>query len=243
MTFPAVVNTNESATTTAGTSHVVSLPGSLVAGNLILIVTNIGSTAATFNSLAGWTELLDEGVAGGCAAWCKESTGSEGASVTFTSSASTRDASISYQISAAQDPIVQVPQLSTVATATSANPNATAVTPTGGAKDYLWITFFGQGGELADTDTLVTATPTGFTNTLQKTCGTVGTNLGGLIASAQQQLNASSMDAAAWTSAVSTFAWRAFTIAVHPLPIPTFRADRHDARGIPLWVARGNRVH
>lgn len=217
MAFPSVVNTNESSTNTAGTSHVVNLPASLVVGNLIIVISNIGSTSATFNTLAGWTELLDEGVANGMAIWGRQVDGTEGSTVTFTSSANTRDASVSYQISGADYLALRTPELSTVATGTSVNPNATTCTPTGGAKDYLWITFFGCGGEEADDDTWVTGTPTNYGTTLQKSCGTAGTNLGGLIGSAHRTANASSEDAGSWTQAVS-LAWRAYTMAVHPLP-------------------------
>jgi hypothetical protein len=186
---------------------------------LILCDKGTPATTATFDALAGWTELLDENVASGLAMWYRVSDGAEGATVTFTSSAAIRDACTSYQISGAEDPATQAPELSTLATGTSANPNATTCTPTGGAKDYLWITMFGQAGEQLDDDSLTTVTPTGFSNPLEKTCGTAGTNLGGMIASAEQQLNAASLDASAWTSSDST-AWRAFTIAVHPAPPP-----------------------
>ncbi len=217
MAFPSVVNTNESATTTAGTSHVVNLPASLVVGNLIIVITNIGSTLATFNTLAGWTELLDEGVANGNAVWARQVDGTEGSTVTFTSSANTRDASVSYQISGADYLAVRAPEFSTVATGTSTTPDATTCTPTGGAKDYLWITFFGMAGEQADDDTLVTTAPTNYGGTLEKTCGVAGTNLGGMLGSAHRTNNAASEDAGSWT-AIDNAAWRAMTMAIHPLP-------------------------
>lgn len=217
MAFPVIQATNESTTSTAGTSHVVSLPASIVAGELLLILLNIGSTSATFNALGGWTELVDEGVANGIAMWARQADATEGATVTFTSSASTRSAELSYRISGAQLLATQAPQLSTVATGTSVNPNATTCTPTGGAKDYLWITMFGMAGEEADDDTWVTGTPANYSGLLQKTGGTVGTNLGGLIAAASRSLNAASEDAGSFTTAVS-LAWRAYTVAVHPAP-------------------------
>lgn len=218
--MPAVVNTNESSVNTAGTSHQVNLPANLVSGNLILILLDKGSTAATFNALAGWTEVVDENSANGITIWARQSDGTEGASVTFTSSASTRSAHISYQIAFAQNPGTQLPELSTVATGTSTTPNATTVTPTGGARSYLWITMFGSAGEEADDDTWVTGTPTNYGNLLQKACGTVGTNLGGLIGAAYRINDAASEDAGAFTMAVSA-AWRAYTIAVHPSnPVP-----------------------
>lgn len=231
MAFPAVVTTNESSTNTAGTSHVVNLPGSLVVGNLIVILLDKGSTAATVNAVADWSEVVDENSGNGLYVLCHEVNGSEGSTLTLTTSASTRSAEISYQISGAAAPFVQLPELSTVATGTSVNPNATTCTPTGGAKDYLWLTFFGSAGEEADDDTWVTGTPTSFTNLLQKSCGTAGTNLGGLIGSAQQQLNAASLDAAQFTMAVSA-AWRAYTLAIHPEP----------AAVEPIWAVKGPKL-
>lgn len=216
MAFPAIQTTNETAVSTAGTSHAINLPSGIAAGDLILILLDKGSTSATFNALTGWTELLDEAAANGIAIWYRLADATEGATVTFTSSASTRSASISYRISGAIDPAVQAPQLSTVATAASTAPNATVCTPTGGAKDYLWITFFGATGEEADDDTWVTGTPTNYSGLLQKACGVAGTNLGGLIGAASRQLNAASEDAGAFTIAVSA-TWRAYTVAVHPV--------------------------
>src|SRR5262245_5366895 len=220
MAFPVVESTNESATVTAGTSHVVNLPAGIAAGDLLVVILNKGSAVASFTALAGWTEVVDEALANGMTVWARLADGTEGATVTFTSSAATRSAEVSFRISGAADPATLLPQLSTVATATSTAPNATTCTPTGGAKDYLWITFFGLAGEFADTDTLVTGWPTGYaSNQLQKTCGTAGTNLGGLIACAARTANAASEDAGAFTSA-SSAAWRAYTLAVHPVPPP-----------------------
>ncbi len=219
MPFPQVVNINESATTTAGTSHAVSLPASLSPGNLLIIVLDKGSTAATFDPLAGYTELVDENLGNGITVWAHQITGAEGATVTFTSSASTRSAEISYQIAGAQLLALQAPELSTVATGASVNPNATACTPSGGVRDYLWITFFGMDGEEADDDTWVTGTPANYTNLRQKSCGVAGTSLGGLIGAAHRTATASSEDAGAFTAAVSAN-WRAYTIAVYPAPPP-----------------------
>jgi hypothetical protein len=214
--FPVVAATNESATTSAGTSHVVSLPAG--GGGLLVVLMNKGAGVATINALAGWNELVDENLANGMfVAWSDTETG---ATATFTSSANTRDATISYRIGGALPGSVQAPELSTVATGSSVNPDATTCTPTGGAKDYLWITFFGMAGEQADDDTLVTTTPTNYNSTLVKTCGVAGTNLGGLVASAHRTNNAASEDAGQWVS-VDNAAWRAYTLAIHPaLPIP-----------------------
>lgn len=211
---PVVETTNETAVSTAGTSHVVNLPASIAAGDLLLLVLGKGSTAATINAHADWTELLDENAATGFYIAYRWATGSEGATTTLTSSANTRSATIAYRISGAENPATQPPEIGTTATGSSTTPDPPSVTPTGGAKDYLWLAALTRGGEEADDDTWVSAAPSGFTGLLQKACGTVGTNLAGMVATAQRAENAASKDPATFT--IATGAWRAQTIAVHP---------------------------
>jgi len=215
--FPAVVTTAESATTTAGTAHTVNLPASLVAGNLLVIFFAIGSTAATLNAVAGWTELVDVSVARDTKILVKDAVGDEGATLALTTSASTKSASIAYQISGAAPILTQRPQLSTVATGTSATPDPGTLTPVGGAKDYLWIAQFSLAGEEDDDDTWCNSAPTNFTGLLQKTAGTAGTNIGVENATATRQFNGTSQDPGTFGVDVS-FAWRAYTMAVHPAP-------------------------
>jgi hypothetical protein len=227
--FPTVQGTPaETAVSTAGSSHAINLPASIVAGELLLIVTAKGTPAITnagFNTLAGWTEIVDEIVSLGITIWARTATGSEGATVTMTSDQNIRSASIAYRIAGAQPVATQAPELSTVATGSSTSPNATTCTPTGGARDYLWISLFNRSGEEADDDTWCSAapsTPSAFSNLVQKACGTAGTNLAGMIACAQLASNAASLDAGAFTC--DTGAWRAYTIAIHPIPVKTATA-------------------
>lgn len=215
--FPEVITTAETAVTTAGTSHAINLPSGIESGDLILILTDKGSTAATFNEKAGYTELVDENAGNGITMWVRDADGTEGATVTFTSSASTRSASIAFRITGAMKASEQKPELSTVATGTSVEADPGKVEPTGGSKNYLWIAMCGYAGEEADDDTWANTPPTNFEPSppLQKACGTVGTNLGGKIAAAYRGNTAASEDPGAFNVDVSA-AWRAFTIAVHP---------------------------
>jgi hypothetical protein len=210
---------NESSTATAGTSHVVNLPTGITAGDLLIVCMNLGSTAATVNALTGWTELLDEGIASGLYIAYRKADGTEGATITLTTSATTRDATITFRIANAQDPAVQAPQIGTTASGTSISPDPPNVTPTGGAKDYLAIALFGDAGEEADDDTWANTPPSGYLPSppFQKACGTTGINLGGLIAAAYRSFNASAEDPGTFNQDVS-LAWRAQTIIVHPAP-------------------------
>lgn len=217
MAFPVIESTTESSTNTAGTSHAITLPASIAATDLVLIIMDIGSTAATLNALTDWGEILDENSANGLKILWYTGAGVPG-NPTFTSSASTRSASIAFRISGVSKSIT--PQIGTTATGTSATPDPPTVTPSGSVvKDYLFIAFFGAAGEEADDNTWSDTPPTNYLPSppLQKACGTAGTNLGGLIAAASRQLNTGSAeDPGTFTKDVSA-AWRAQTIIVHPL--------------------------
>lgn len=229
MAFPVVQATNESKTVTAGTSHTVNLPaftgGSSVndIGKILLVCLNIGSTAATVDALAGWTELADEGVANGMYVAWRKVNGTEGTTITLTTSASTRSAEITYLISEAADPSVTPPTISTVLTGSSATPESSSVAvPSSTQSDFLVISAVGMAGEEADDDTWANTAPSGYTNLLQISCGTTGVNLGGLIASSQRTINTTAEDPGTFGVDVSA-TWRGFTIAVAALAVATPR--------------------
>lgn len=216
MASPVVQQAIESSTNTAGTSHVVTLP-TATAGDLLLIILDKGSTAATINAHASLTELLDENNANGLYIAYRWMDGTEPASYTLTSSASTRTARIAYRISGAANPATQAPQIATTATGTSATPDPPSITPPS-SKDYLFIAFFGQAGEEADDDTWVNTPPTNYTPSppRQKSCGTAGTNLGGKIGAAERQLTTGSAENPGTFGVDVSAAWRAQTIIIHP---------------------------
>lgn len=215
--FPSVQATNESSTNTAGTNHVVALPAGIMAKDLLIICLDKGSTAATVNAHTDWTELLDENLANGLYVAYRWAIGGE-TNPTLVTSAATRSAEVTLCIRGAMNPATQAPQIGTTATGTSTTPDPPSVSPTGGARDYLWVAFFGMAGERADDNTLVTTFPTNYTGSqLEKTCGTAGTNLGGMIGAASRQANTATENPGTFT-AINNAVWRAQTIAIHPGP-------------------------
>lgn len=220
MAAPTIAGASKSSTNTAGTSHVLdwtTVPlGTVSAGDFLLILMNIGSTAATLNAHADYTELLDENTAAGLKVLYRWAVGSETAP-TLVTSASTRSAEVTYRITGAENPATQVPEIGTTSTTTDP-PN---LTPTGGPKDFLYIAMIGSGGEQADDGTFCTVFPTNYTESQQeKTCGVAGTNLGGLIATAGRRTTASSSDnPSAFTISEATTP-RSNTIAIHPSTAP-----------------------
>jgi hypothetical protein len=217
VTSPVIEQTVESASpTTAATAHTVTLP-TATAGQLLIIIADKGSTAATVTDNIGLTELLDENSANGLYIAYRQMDGTESSTGTLTTSANTRLVEVAYRISGAENPATQAPEINgTTASGSSTTPDPPAAVMTGGSKDYLIIVFYGQAGEQADDNTLVTNFPTNYTlGQAEKTCGTVGTNLGGMIGAAARQLTASAENPGTFTS-VDNAAWRAQTITIHP---------------------------
>lgn len=216
MAFPVVEGTAESSVNTAGTSHTVTLPASIAASDLVLITMDIGSTSATLNALTDWGELLDEASANGLKILRYTGAGVP-SNPTFTSSASTRSASIAWRISGVNKAIA--PEIGTTGTGTSATPDPPASAAPSSTKDYLFIAFAGMAGEEADDDTWGNTPPANYTPSppLQKSCGTAGVNLGGLILAASRQLNTGSAEDPGTFGVDVSAAWRAQTVMVHPV--------------------------
>lgn len=217
MASPVVQEAIESNTTTAGTSHVVTLP-TATNGDLLLIILDKGSTSATIDAHASLTELLDEAVANGLYIAYRQMDGTEPASYTLTSSANTRSARIAYRISGHINPSVQAPQLGTTSTGTSATPDPPASASPGSSQDYLFIACYGAAGEEADDDTWSDTPPTNYTPSppRMKACGIAGTNLGGMIAAAERQLTTGAAENPGTFAKDSSAAWRAQTIMISP---------------------------
>ncbi len=225
MSFPTI---RGSAALTNGTNAtatpVVNLPATVVAGDTIFVVIRAAAAGAIgWPGGAGvWNELHDgspDGSVGQTAFAWKKADGSESGTTITLSSTSSKFAAVSWAVQDAADPDVRPPEISTVAVGTTGEPDATTCTPTGGTKDYLWLTFFTMEGE----QTGITAYPASFTLgqsglANSGTAGAVTTNA--TIAGAARQLAASSLDAGVWDVAGTLDDSSAWTVAFHPGNIP-----------------------
>lgn len=210
MAFPTVANRTGAATTTAATTLVV--PFTQTTGDFVIIfIANDTTTISTLSD--GFSQITDN--TGATRIIYKSSlAGTEGGDCTITFSGSCKACATSYNIQGAST--TDTPQFSTVTTGTSTSPDPGSLSPTGGAKDYLWFAFAGLGGE--DAAAPISSAPTDFTNLTTRSTGTAGavaTNSS--LGTAERQLNASSLDPGAFTLS-TTRDWRAYTVAVHPAP-------------------------
>lgn len=217
MASPVVQQVVENSTNTAGVNHTINLP-TATAGHLLLIVLDKGSTSATVNAHGSLTELLDEASANGLYVAYRQMDGTEPASYTLVTSANTRTASFAYRISGHLTPTVQAPQLGTTGTGTSATPDPPASASPGSSQDFLFIAFAGMAGEEADDDTWGNTPPTNYTPSppRQKSCGTAGTSLGGLILAAERALTTGSAENPGTFGVDTSAAWRSQTVMITP---------------------------
>lgn len=199
-------------TSSNATTHTLNMPTGLRAGHLLLaFITFDGNPAVTWP--AGWTELgsAANGSDVKSQVYYRVATGTEGATQTITTDAGQHMTCILEMISGHASSTTP-PAISTAATGTSTSPNPGSLTPSGGAKNYLWYEAFG-----ADDDSQ--ATPFGSTNytasqvTQIVSAGSAGDRCHTGVA--KRDLNAATEDPGVMVLSASQ-PWVAWTVAVYP---------------------------
>ena len=220
MAFAVIAATNTTNGTGATASAVVNLPTGIVSGNLLLVFhRNAVGTNAHAVSGGGWTNLFNDNSDASddrISLWYRQADGTEGTTITITQTSS-KFASLSWRITGHENPATQAPQFATLVTGTSILPDPGSLSPTGGAKDYLWLWMGGWEGEQTSPPA---STPTNYANAIGADSGTGGaiaTNC--RVASADRALNAASEDPGSWTISVSDD-WTATVVAIHPSSAP-----------------------
>jgi hypothetical protein len=218
MAFPAIVGSPvETSIVTAAATGSINLPTG-TPGNLFVMLIRV--TATVTITVTGFTELMTSNADASddtTSIFIRAVDGTEGATVAADfSGVLVKVAAIVWEISGASDPATQAPQLSAISTGpTATEPDSLAVTPTGGAKDYLFGTFYTMEGE----QTAIVLYPTNYTlgRAFQGTgiSGAIGLNC--TVGGAWRQLNSASDNPGVWDISGTTQNWSAWTIAVHPV--------------------------
>jgi hypothetical protein len=214
MAFPVVATTN-SGNDTSGTSHTVNLPGSIASGDLLIVLfANDGNATITWPS--GWDQaanaLFDtaNGTAVRLAGRQRIADGTEGATITVTTSASEWSAHSTLRITGWHGTTVAEAATATGSSTTADPPN---LDPAGWAsEDTLWIACSGRDTGGADDDDN-TAHPTNYTaihNVL------AGTNAGGVNLTSSRRDNAVSAENPGTYTGPTTEEWVAATVAIRP---------------------------
>lgn len=211
MAFPVVESLTPTIFSTAATAHLVAMPATVNAGDLLVTVIDTAGnvTNGAVTKPAAW-ELLSSTHTGTARLghYYRIADGTEdGTTVDFVTFATVKAAAQVYRISAWHG--TTPPEVGTAATGSSVNPDSPTLTPSWGAEDTLWLAAFGA--PLNDTHT-VSVYPTSYTNgTLTSTTSTGAAS----VASARRELNATSDDPSAFTTS-SSQTWVAQTVAIRP---------------------------
>lgn len=212
MAFPTLAATNTSNENTNVTSHTVNLPSGIGAGNLIIVIFVVDGVPVITFPAGDWTALYSvDGPASSVRneAVYREADGTEGGTITVTTDTAQRSAHVSARFTGMEDPDTQAPEAASVGGGTDANPDPPSLTPTSGAKDYLYLAIAGYD----DGTQTVTAYPTSYDdnqlNPRADHAGGVGAGF------AKRELNADSDDPGTYTISGAEW-WTAATVAVHP---------------------------
>lgn len=214
MAFPVDANQFGTNGSTAATNKVCNVVTAAANGDLLILILR-SAGADTHTTPTGWTELVLNDTSDGSddttSIWWKRAGSPEADSVTINGTASLKFAARSWQITGADSP----PQISSAATGASTTPDPPnlATTPSGVARDYLWMWIGAWEGEQTSPPA---GAPTNYSNAggnHSGTASTVDTNC--RVAGATRQNNGSSEDPPSWTISASD-QWTAWTIAVPP---------------------------
>jgi hypothetical protein len=210
--FPTLAATNNSIESSNVTTHNMSLPAGIAAGNLLICVAAIDSTVDsgfTLTNPAGWTLLRKEpGSSESLAAWYRFADGGEGATADFDTSTLQQSAHRCARFTGMH--ASAAPESATAETTASTAPDPPSLTPSWGAADTLWLAV------TVWSDGVITASafPTNYTSTGQNGSGTAGSE-GVSIGWGFREVNGASEDPGTFTIS-SSANWVAFTIAIRP---------------------------
>lgn len=205
----------------AATSHDVVLPATVTAAATLIVVGRVAVAGTVAVTGGGWTIVQDDTDASDDVSfWMYKSTAAvgdeDGTSITVTHG-NGKMVARAFSITGATDPAVTPAQSSTVAVGTGSSPGPTTCTPTGGAKDYLWIAVGLADGEHTSPPTTIPADYGGSRGDGSGTGGLPATNVRAYTTT--RNLNAASEDPGTWTTSVAVAnGWTSWALAVHPAP-------------------------
>lgn len=201
--FPSVAGRQNSATTTAGTSHTINFDAAPSAGDLLVVFAVFdGVPAITWP--ADWIQVasMDSGTAIRSEVRYKVAAG-EGASISLSTGVSAEMQARAWRIAAGSfhgTPRVE----SSRAAGTSASPNPPVLSPFWGSADYLWLALNG-----ADGSSVTTAWPAGYSQTgAANSGGATGVGIG----YCERSSTGSSQDPGTFT--ITNDEWTAWTVAI-----------------------------
>lgn len=212
---PVIRSRTTSVVDTAGLNHTVNMPSGIVSGDLLIsIFTSNG--IPTIGWPAGWTmfqESQSATLSGTISVAYRKADGTEGASITVTTSLAELSVHVTYRILGAADPATQPPQAATSSGAATNVFDCPALTPTGGKKNYLWIAAATIHAWNQTPAVSFYSTPANYSNT--QFIGNTGGIDGWTTIAGDRHHAATSEDPGAFSEPASV-GWLSLTVGVHP---------------------------
>lgn len=215
MAFPTVAASTTSTEGSNTTSHTVSLPTGISAGDRLgVLFTNHGT--ATVTTPSGWSEIdtvsVDDGSADNCRTTYLErfADGNEGSTLSITTSASERSTHIAMRFESSDGS--QAAE-ATTNSGTGNNPDPPSLTPSWGSDDTKWLACFGH--HFNDADEPSDDAPTNY-SVVQTIQGTGSSNFDTTSGVADRDLAATSEDPGTWTI-TGLDVWVSMTVAIPPV--------------------------
>ena len=218
--LPFVQSRTTSAVTTNETSHTVNMPSGIQSGDLLLVVFTVDDTGPGPGTAlpvfpAGWTKFAEQHdtispEALTIAMAYRLADGTEGSTITVTTSVAQESTAATFRITGAENPSIQPPEatfgFTNLATTDVRLPS---LTPTGGVKNYLW---FGVGGISIQGGASVGYTlPSGYGNSQFQLA-----NLDGWSTLTCERLNRTATETPGSITLASARRWMSALIAVPP---------------------------
>lgn len=217
LAFPSVNGTRTTGQTSSGTTHNISLPSGIIAGELLVVF--LRSINDDLGGASGWTKFLNDVNGGGTGVrltgYWKIAAGSD--PLTVTTSSNRVMHTIAFRISG-HHPTFPVYQATDKTESLVGNADPPNLDPGVGALDFLWIALSAVGASSG-----TPAAPTNYSNLTIVTPSS-------FFYSAERTLNAASENPGAFTG--GTQSWVSGTVAIRPAPaVPLFMHHYRQMRG------------
>lgn len=206
MAFPQVAATATSDVDTNTTSHTVSLPAGIQAGDLLVVIFNeTRPSSSEGGAPAGWeAEYDDNGTDDRIMVMSRVADGSEGASVTVTTVASRRSAHVAFRITGFEGDIEVA--------GNGAGTDPPNLAPSWGSDDDLWIAVIGGANSIWS----ATAAPANYGDLLGATNAPFDSPSRCAVYTARREAAASSEDPGEFTFSGAPEHPHSVTIAIRP---------------------------
>jgi hypothetical protein len=218
--YPRIRSKTWSRETGDRTSHDVSLPSNILAGDTLLAVFVCDDNEAVTwpNEGVDWKVIYEyyRGSSGPTMsiAWKKAIGNEDGQTIRVRTGSNEESVHIVYAIQNAEDPTILPPQASSHARGTSTRPNPGSLSPSGGSNTYLWFAFYG-----CDDDEMATSYPSTYSNNREthESSGSGGTCA---IGAASRSYTSSNDNPSSFRITGGNEEWEAATVAIYPTTVP-----------------------